>query len=130
MAAKLKQKAMTRNAGWNLYLHLYRDKAKTIPFVMTGYQALCQFRAKEGDSSSALLATATITVGTMDANKMFSPDPAGNTLLLSLAQADIAAVPQDEMFADVLIKADGSDPSRKAYFKAVIGNGESVWPTT
>jgi hypothetical protein len=129
MAERLPDEAMSRNAGWDMYLGLYQDSKRAVPMPMTGYEALCQFRAVEDDQDSTLLATATIVVGTMDVNELFTPDPDGEWLLLSLTQAQIAAVTAGEMFADVLIKAAGSDPRRYAKFKAIVGDGESVWPT-
>ena len=134
MAERLKDEAMSRNAGWSVYLTLHQDNRRTVPFALTGYEALCQFRAVEGDNTSELLASADIQIGTLDANENFSIDPDGNTLLLSLTAADIAAaqiggVEVNEMFADVLIRPIGGESDRIAYFSAVIGDGESQWPT-
>lgn len=129
MAERLPDESMSRNAGWDMYLELFQDSKRTGPFPLTGYEALCQFRAVEDDQESTLLATASIVIGALDANENFSADPDGNCLHLSLTKAQIALVTASEMFADVLIKAVGSDPRREAKFKAVIGDGESVWPT-
>lgn len=134
MAERLPDEAMSRNAGWSMYLTLHQDSKRTVPFPLTGYETLCQFRAVEGDNTSDLLATATIEIGTLDANEDFAADPDGNTLLLSLTAAEIAAaqidaLEVDEMFADVLIRPVGGESDRIAYFRAVIGDGESEWPT-
>lgn len=129
MAERLPDESMSRNAGWDMYLELFQDTRRTVPFVLTGYEALCQFRAVEDDQDSTLLATAAIVIGALDVNKNFSANPDGNCLKLSLSKVQIAAVTASEMFADVLVKAAGSDPRREAKFKAVIGDGESVWPT-
>lgn len=129
MAERLPDESMSRNAGWDMYLDLYQDARRSVPFPMTGYEAICQFRAVEDDQDSTLLATAAVVIGALDANENFSANPDGDCLYLSLTQAQLAAVTQGEMFADVLIKAAGSDPRRYAKFKAVVGDGESVWPT-
>ncbi|TLM66005.1 MAG: hypothetical protein FDZ69_07430 [Deltaproteobacteria bacterium] len=134
MAERLPDESMSRNAGWGMYLTLYQDSKRTVPFALTGYEALCQFRAVEGDPTSDLLATATIVIGTLDAQKNFSADPDGDTLYLSLTAAEIAAAAIDgvevnEMFADVLVRPVGGESDRVAYFRAVIGDGESEWPT-
>lgn len=128
MAERLPDEAMSRNSGWDVYLELYKDSKRAVPHPLTGYSALCQFRAAEDDPTSTLLATASIVIGTFDAQENFSADPDGHVLYLSLTKAQIADVPADEMFADVLIKPTVGDPRREAYFKAVICEGESVWP--
>lgn len=127
MAERLPDESMGRNAGWDLYLQLYKDSKRAVAFAMTGYAAQCQFRAVEDDQDSTLLATATVVIGALDASENFSANPAGNCLHLSLTQAQIAAVTASEMFADVLVKATGSDPVRVAKFTAVLGDGETVW---
>lgn len=125
---RLPDEPMSRNAGWLLYLDLFQDAEGKFPFSMTGYVAVCQFRAEENNPESALLGTATIEVGTRDAKENFVPDPAGNVLALSLTKSQVAAIPANQAFADVLIGPPGDDPLREAHFRAVIGNGESQWP--
>lgn len=130
MAERLPDESMSRNAGWDLYLDLFADSRRAVPFSLAGYSAVCEFRAVEGDQESTLLATASIVIGTRDALENFVADPAGNCLHLSLTRAQIAAVEPVAMYADVLVGPTGSpDPMRVAYFRALIGEGESAWPT-
>ena len=130
MAERLPDEALSRNAGWTMYLELWQDVRRTVPLAMTGYAALCQFREVENDQDSTLLATPAIAIGGYDVNGVFAANPAGNVLRLTLPRATIAAVTQAVMYADVLVgPIGGSDPDRVAHFRAVLGDGESVWPT-
>ena len=130
MAERLSDEAITRNAGWMMDLELWQDTRRTVPFSMDGYAALCQFRATEHEQESTLLAEAAIEVGSYGADEVFTANPAGNVLRLSLSRAEIAAISQAIMYADVLVgPIGGSDPLRLATFRALISDGESAWPT-
>lgn len=128
MATKLPDEPMSRNAGWSITQELFADQKQTIPFPMTGYTAKAQLRAGESQTSE-LLAEIGIEIGSVDPDtEVFSVDPDGNTLRLSLTLAQLAAITADTGYADVLIAAAGADPTRVFYFKAVIGDGETAWP--
>ena len=130
MAERLPDEPMTRNAGWVMDLELWQDTKRTVPFALTGYAALCQFRAAENNQESTLLAEAAIEVGSYGADEIFAADPAGNVLRMSLPRAETAAISQPIMYADVLVGPIGSsDPVRVATFRALLGDGESIWPT-
>jgi len=127
MSVLLPTESMTRNAAWTLYLELYADAKRTTPFDLTGYAAQSQLRAEESQTS-ALLADITVAIGSRDpVTEVFSADPGGNVLELSLSAATLAAITASEGWADVLIKPMGGDAERIGYFKAVIGDGETVW---
>lgn len=128
MAERLPDEALSRNAGWVMDLELWQDTKRTVPFAMTGYAARCQFRAAESQTS-ALLAEAVVAIGNYDVDGIFAADPDGNVLRLSLTRAVIAAITQAAMYADVLVgPSGGDDPDRVAYFRALVADGESVWP--
>lgn len=128
MSTRLPDESIVKNAAWSVELDLFQDTKRTIPFVFTGYTAKSQLRAAES-STSELLADFTITIGSRDpATEIFSADPAGNVVRLALTQTQAAALTTTEGFADLLVGPTGLDPERVAYFKAVIGEGETVWP--
>jgi hypothetical protein len=128
MATRLPDESIVKNAAWSVELDLFQDTKRTIPFVFTGYTAKAQLNAIQGDAASKLT-DLTITIGSRDPDtEIFSEDPTGNVVRLSLTLAEAAALTTTEGFADLLVGPVGLDPERVAYFKAVIGEGETEWP--
>jgi len=128
MSTLLRDRALSRNASWAMYLPLFKDKKRATPLPLTGYSAKCQMKDAEG-SAGNVVATPTITIGTLDETTMvFTANPDGNALQLILTRAQVAAITVDTVYADILIGPTGSsDPKRAVHFKAVVGDGETSW---
>lgn len=127
MATPLPSELLTRNAAWSMDLDLYADSKRTVPLSLNGYTVEAQFNAVSGDPTSKA-AEITCTVGTRDAvTEVFTPDPTGNVVRLSLTQAEVLAITAETVYADVIMGPTGGDPERIAYFSATVGEGETVW---
>jgi hypothetical protein len=118
MAARLKDIAITRNAGWSLTLFLFQDKARKVPMPLAGYTVKSDLRAGES-SSTALLSAITCEI--------VAPDT-GGAVRLSLSQVQIAAIAAADGWFDVLLCPAAGMPKRMCYAHVVIGDGETQWP--
>ena len=117
MAARLPDIAITRNAAFSRHITFYTDKARQIPLDLTGYTGKSELRQAQS-STSPLLA---------DMNLTFATSRQSGTIILSLSLRDLADIPVNDGWFDVLLAPAGAEPFRPCYGRLVISDGETEW---
>lgn len=117
MTARLRDIAITKNAGWSKVLTFYTKKDRSATFDLTGYTGKAQLRAGQSRSSN-LLADISVAV--------VSP-ATGGQVRLTLTHAQIATISQTSGWFDVLLAYGSADPVRICYAYVTIGEGETEW---